>query len=423
MTADTQIKSEVEGSDSVEKKPEAPAKTGPPSPQPTPTELIREEPSTEERHAVPLVTSFTGSLERLKREGVLINAERQPTIAASPLVDPFPESAMDVDVGILEPEPVQNQPTTSNHSEELLENALQISAEIKSSPATVASTSPLVSFEVPKSSLNSSFVSPSSTTLPFQQTMNFADTTEITPLPPLNVHPHMNLMPAKDHLPMMVIPREAVLEPEVPEVAAEPPLLEKAEPLPPRPKIQMVAGNREPYVKKEEAEQPPSSLTVENLERVNKEQERNHLEYLRAEILQVAGPIVANDPQLQESFRRKEREAARRAQKQTEKLAEAAPSVASTNMNGDMAAVKGQNEKTPQGGEKQSVPPAASSDKNQKENAVSADQPATKGATEKCIIMGHSKYNYTEDSEGNKVMVVSRLKKKKGKPLPKTQQD
>lgn len=208
---------------------------------------------------------------------------------------------------------------------------------------------------------------------------------------------------------MMVFPVEAVSLPaahESPSPSPSPP--PPPPPSAPKPKIQMLAGNRNANESK-----PPSNLTVAHLQARNKEQERHKLDFLREEILRVAGPEVANDPQLLSSFREKEMEEERKRLKEAAECQvaeENASSVAVTSRDADILVLDERECSTvvaPEEEEKEEARPPIIEEKNQ-------IQPTP--TTDKCIIMGNSKYNYTQDSAGNKIMVVSRLKRKKKKP-------
>lgn len=388
-----------------------------------------------ERPPEPMLTSFAGSLERLKKEGMLINTERTSVHVDSTntLANNRSSVSPSSPIACL-PSPALNEPDPDHGeqaSEEIAENSLQISAEIRSSPTSCATTmaspktSPvqlLAASTINNAALTSTDIEP--TPIPSSVTQS-----KDTPLPPSvpsatqsNLHPHMNPMPAQDHLPMMVIPREAVIA-KVVVVSENPPLPEHLEkpappPPPPKPKIQTVAGNRDPYAKEESAAAAAqeSNLTVANLDRINKAQEEHQLEYLRAEIARVAGPDVANDPQLIKSFKQKEKEAERRRlaaaeMDNPEVVVGAPPSLPSSHKNADLEAIN-------QTGGEATLKATTATDKLQKENttATAAENLPNPVAPEKCIIMGHSKYNYTQNSEGKRIMVVSRLKKTKRVP-------
>lgn len=366
-------------------------------PPPLPMEM---EPKIE-RPPEPLLTSFTGSLERLKKEGMLINTDRVLATPSSSVTNSSPIPSP------LNPATEQLAGETAEQSAEMAENTLQISQEIKSSPASrgTPKTSPSASFELPTSPV-----------------ANVQPESALSKVP--QCHPHMNPMPGQDHLPMMVIPREAVDEPPLPEVplAVERQPTPPPPPPPPKPKIQMKAGTRAPYsmdVEEAEAEQAkkPSSLTVDNLKLVNEEQEKTHLEFLRKEFLRVGGPEVANNPALVKSFQQKEKEQERRDEKQKVQDMEEEEVASSRGMPTHLfmstTAVEGKDQPTPASVEQQPVDVddqqvTSTTGKIEKENTSE-----THSQAEKCIIMGHSQYNYMKDEQGNRIMVVSRLKKKK----------
>lgn len=343
----------------------------------------------------PLLTSFAGSLERLKKSGILINTDVFQNRSTSPAMAKSPESTNN-NLGGLNP--------SDAISEEMAENALRLSGELKSSPSSSVVSS------VP--SFHPTMASAYSNTDDVVEKLNSPSVPQmIDQQKPTLVHPHMNLMPAESHLPMMVIPRDAVPITETNAKLGSPrksQKMEKAQP-PPKPKIQTVSAIRDPYPIEEPKMEIKSDLTVETLERINQEQENNQLEYLRTEMIKVAGPEILNDPQLLKSFERKEKEqkriraAAEEKAKQAIKDEEQKSSVAS-----DKNTVATKLTKSPTSVAATKAAVEESDPVETKPVVVSLEK--TPG---KCIIMGNSKYNYTEDADGTRVLVVSRIRKKK----------
>lgn len=357
---------------------------------------IDNEPNTKvaEKRPKPLVTSFTGSLERFEKEGmfVKINTDRvAPEKESQKIVkeNQSPETFTVTQKTVV----VEPQIVTSETPRELDEQ--------KAAIETISPASPLTE--------NVSQLHPNDPVHLLEDT----DTTHV--VQNMTLHPHLNLLPSKDHLPMMVIPQMPVDEGETPltQLASETKVhADKSKKEPPtqvkikKPRIRTIPGNRDPHiVPQEEPSLPPepevdSDLTVVNLEEHNKDFERNKLQYLKEEFARIGGDEIANDPQLLKSFEEKEREEEKRrllaeTKKKEDIVATHNSTIgAPTHKNADMLAV-----------------PGAETKKQESNDQTVVEE----HKHDTSLVTGTATYNFAQDADGAKLLVVSRPKKKKKK--------
>lgn len=358
-----------------------PSETPPPQPAPQSLESSTCDNSKAEKRPQPLMTSFTGSLERSAKEGLFIqiNTDRTTTISGNAHSEEEP--------------PKEELPVNNSQDAEELAQALASITPAEESP--MEALPPLIDLPTNENipiEVDPSIATESTLTNADQQPNHEELLCPTAPVPLLPLHPHM--MPVQNNLPMMIIPRQAVPEP-LPETIEKSPSPVPLSP-PPKiviPKMNTLAGYptaktvRDKTKKKEKKE---SDLTVANLDKYNTDMEKGTLEYIKEEIARIGGPDIANDLQLLQSFTVEE-EKRRLAELKQSKEVNGTSTVAESLRNEDICVVK--------------------------KEGVEMDNSKTQGnvtaVADKSLVMGHALYNFSQDVDGTPILSVSRLKKKK----------